>query len=283
MLDDQKLIFHASPFIRHNSKPQTADQQRFAREGYCLIEKIRDKNQCLEYLADFVSTLSLSASPHFEVFKNKFQLGKYNRIPSRFCQDAVQTDFLALHHEMGLPFASTEQKNTLYLVLALWAPPDSQISPTVTRLLHVSHFLAAKNNILESIHSYAKKYGEGDPNYNSGRLSATARLLDAFYKPFELTHMIDERISEWMQPRPGPEFEKEFFAKRGINLKDFEVNIQLKAGQLLIIDNTLVAHGRRGYRRAEEIFQFHYGVENAGLKELQKFNQKWEKRVRGQL
>lgn len=53
--------------------------------------------------------------------------------------------------------------------------------------------------------------------------------------------------------------ELEFFAERGLRLDSVETDVRLDPGEMLIFDNLLLAHGRRGTRRPGELNQRIFG------------------------
>ena len=79
--------------------------------------------------------------------------------------------------------------------------------------------------------------------------------------------MREHRIAEWFNRGPAGRYrdgraaEREFFAARGLAFNERE--LLLRPGDLLVLDNLRVAHGRSGRRGAGELWQFLYGVEAA--------------------
>jgi hypothetical protein len=53
--------------------------------------------------------------------------------------------------------------------------------------------------------------------------------------------------------------ELEFFAARGLRLDEAEIGVCLRPGELLVFDNLMVAHGRRGTRQGGELRQRVFG------------------------
>jgi hypothetical protein len=53
--------------------------------------------------------------------------------------------------------------------------------------------------------------------------------------------------------------ELDFFAAHGLSVKDAQIDAALQPGAVLIFDNLLLAHGRRGVRQPGELRQRVYG------------------------
>jgi hypothetical protein len=67
------------------------------------------------------------------------------------------------------------------------------------------------------------------------------------------------------------ELEYEFFRKHGLDIKCCEEQIEIKPGELLIVDNIRAVHGRIGPRNPKEIYQFLFGIERVTPQEIAEF------------
>jgi hypothetical protein len=59
--------------------------------------------------------------------------------------------------------------------------------------------------------------------------------------------------------------------KHGLDIKCCEEQIEIKPGELLIVDNIRAVHGRIGPRNPKEIYQFLFGIERVTPQEIAEF------------
>ncbi len=203
-------------------------------------------------------------------FASRIQLAKADKIP--VCDDIVATSFQVLHFDMGIPLVESE--NQMYIThVGLYLPPttDHEITAS-TRIVELAGLLNTPNinpNLLENnLVEYVKNHGDGWENNNTLRLACFARFLDAALGTRELAAEIDKTVGQFFNTDKrlsGEEAysqESLFYGNRGINIKAIERQIKLKPGQLLVIDNSRVIHGRIGQRKAKEVYNFMFGVQS---------------------
>jgi hypothetical protein len=172
-------------------------------------------------------------------------------------------DFQTLHFDFGLPLRPVVSADVAR-VTALYMPADHQPSEAATRLVPLRALLARRSwppadELVSRFAAYGRSHGawEDAAGYVEGSL---ARIVEgALGEPAVLPSV---------KTHPGflcgNEFasfgeEREFFAERGLGLDVVEVEVRLAPGQMLIFDNLLVAHGRRGVRRPGELHQRIFG------------------------
>ena len=93
----------------------------------------------------------------------------------------------------------------------------------------------------------------------------------------ELADYRDKTMAQWFaDPEKKDSLtsmrnEYRFYKLRGLDFSVKEKQITLQPGQLLILDNMRVVHGRIGKRNMEEIYQFMYGVKAVEPAEINSF------------
>lgn len=242
----------------------------FCRSGFIFLSNIADAES---YLESFVNELK---ERDVWPFASRLQLDNKARVPHKSCQDAVETDHLSMHFEMGLPIVPVEDRSRVHALICLHIPPSDKASNVATRLLPIDGLLAGKSKELveQALTTYVQKHGAGWEGHNSGRLLVAAQLVDAANNQDQLAYMREHRIAEWFNKdsknsaQDGFVKETAFFARHNIILAKHEKRFTLKPGDLLIADNLRVAHGRDGKRPAEELLQFLYGVKDASKEEV---------------
>ncbi|RJQ19973.1 hypothetical protein C4580_04785 [Candidatus Woesearchaeota archaeon] len=229
----------------------------FLRDGFVLLRNVSGAEEVCGLFLEEVRT----AWP----FGQGVALDNVARVPHKSCQDAVETGHLSLHFEMGLPVIPVEETTRVHALLCLHIPKNETASEVKTRLLPIDGLLAGRA-VEEALTNYVKKYGAGWNGHNSGRILCAGQLLDAAAGKSELSYMREHRIAEWFNQdengnvQDGRVNERAFFRKHGIVLSEREKSFVLQQGDLLIIDNLRVAHGREGRRPAEELVQLLYGA-----------------------
>ncbi|MGE4232887.1 MAG: hypothetical protein AB7F43_06100 [Bacteriovoracia bacterium] len=280
MRTEQKLVFNTNEQIRYSPGLDAGRTyfDEYQKQGFILRSEIQDSSHAQQACSEFVENLDLDLVPHLTLFKDRIRLAKFDRIPSRHCQDAVDISNVSLHFDMGLPLLGLENSANIYVFTCLYFPYDQTPSPTKTRLFDLKGLFAERfdsKELEEAIYNYVRRYGDGWESFNSGRLACLGRLIEAAVSGNSLLHMKEHRIAEWFNRDEfgnlvrGMEKEEEFFSSNGISLSERETQVNLKPGDLLIIDNIRVAHGRIGKRSAEEIYQLMYGVENVARYEVE--------------
>lgn len=266
----QELLFEKTkPIISkqgHYSIPQS-----FYKLGYTVLEGLPSVTHASHTLSSFISSIDIRRLPLFSCFVNKIQLAKLDMIP--VCADIIPRKFQALHFDMGQPIVSPSTQ-TMYVILALYKPIDSEISLAETRMVSIEKLLSqkkfgSKTIIGRRLTTYVKKHGDGwkQPTMvNTFRLSCFARILDAVTNRNELIDDIDNTTGQWFDYSSEANSlinEQSFYFQCGLDLTQVEARVALKPGQLLIIDNMRCVHGRFGPRKSQEVYQFLFGVKSA--------------------
>ena len=246
----------------------TSIADEFFREGFVLLRDVANADAVLsDFLVEWRSRSDLP-------FARRVVLDNLARIPHKSCQDAIETDHMSLHFEMGLPLIPTEDVSRVHALICLYIPKGENASDVATRLLSIDGLLNKTQNVESNLVKYCKKNGAGWKDFNSGRLLCAAQLFDAMQENCELGYMREDRIAEWFNKdakrasQNGAQKEIDFFAKFRINLRAKEKSFILQPGDLLIVDNLRVAHGRRGRRPAEELVQYLYGARDVTRDEI---------------
>jgi hypothetical protein len=172
-------------------------------------------------------------------------------------------DFQTLHLDFGLPLIPVVPGDVARFT-ALHVTVDAAPSGAVTRLVPIrslvaGHDWADRDELVRRFARYGRSHGAWDDaaGYVEGSL---ARIIEAALGqppvlPSVKTH------PEFLC---GAEFaslaeETEFFARRDLHPDAVEIDVCLGPGELLIIDNFALAHGRRGTRRPGELHQRVFG------------------------
>jgi hypothetical protein len=150
---------------------------------------------------------------------------------------------------------------------------------SIERLLSQRKFGDCKE-VEKKLIQYVKSYGDGwiyPDKVNTFRLACFARFIDAVEGTHELADFFDKTTGQWFKnenTKTGEErleLEYEFFRKHGLDIKCCEEQIEIKPGELLIVDNIRAVHGRIGPRNPKEIYQFLFGIERVTPQEIAEF------------
>jgi hypothetical protein len=173
-------------------------------------------------------------------------------------------DFQTLHFDFGLPLdPKTEQEVARYT--ALYVPTTARGVQAVTRLVPLAALLSqrrwpTRRELVERLTAYGRTHGarDDDQGYVEGSL---ARIIDG-----ATSSRSPVLPSVKIEPGflCGLEFESlvaevTFFARHDLHVDDVEISIDLQPGELLLFDNLVLAHGRRGSRRPGELCQLIFG------------------------
>jgi hypothetical protein len=171
-------------------------------------------------------------------------------------------DFQTLHFDFGLPLDPVVASDVARFT-ALHIPLDSNPSQALTRLAVLSRLLSQRawvdhDELLRRFAAYGESHGawDGVEGYTEGSL---ARVIEAA-----------AGVPTLPSVKANPEFlcgsefttidaEFEFFAAHGLRLQDVEIEVALRRGAVVIFDNLVLAHGRRGVRQPGELRQRVYG------------------------
>src|SRR6185437_10837062 len=179
--------------------------------------------------------------------------------------------YQVLHFDMGHPFVENADPLVISHVGLYRSLQYRHIfdTPTAeTRIISLAGLTSLLANIVESrLAAYAGAHGDGWVGHNTGRIAAGVRLLDALSDSPRFQDERDKTVGQWfsndqkVDSSTAFEHEAAFYAEHGIDLREREQRVALKAGQLLFLDNTRVLHGRMGKRSAKEVLNFMFGIE----------------------
>lgn len=171
-------------------------------------------------------------------------------------------DFQTLHHDFGLPLAPAAPADTARFT-ALHVTAAAPASNALTRLVPLRPLLAGyawpdRDELVRRFKHYGDTHGawENTAGYIEGSL---ARIVEAaLSQPPVLPSVKDPGFlcgNEFVDI----EAEVEFFTCRGLHVDTVGVEIALRPGELLVFDNLMLAHGRRGIRHPGELHQRVFG------------------------
>lgn len=172
-------------------------------------------------------------------------------------------DFQMLHLDFGLPLAPVVPTDVARFT-ALHVHAQAPASDAVTRLVPLRALLVAgawpdRDELIRRFAAYGDSHGmwEGAAGYVEGSL---ARIVEAALGQTPVLPSVTTKPGFLC----GTEFatladEVAFFAERGLRLDAVAIEICVRPGELLVIDNFAVAHGRRGTRQPGELHQRLFG------------------------
>ncbi|MBI3619966.1 hypothetical protein HY214_02370 [Candidatus Roizmanbacteria bacterium] len=271
LYNSQQLLFsQTQPVARYKTRPLPVPRD-FYDKGFTVFDSISSPEKAQQTAELFLANLDTERLPLLTNIQDRIQLVKADAIP--MCGDSVETSFQALHFDMGQPIIS-EQPQLMISAVALYHPFGTPASGTKTRILSLKGlFSQPKHKEAEAVEkkliSYVKHYGDGWADTNTYRLQCFARVVDAVNGTNELANYRDKTMAQWFKGGKNAngsqslKNEQLFYEKRGIYLDKIETGVELLPGQMVIIDNTRVVHGRFGKRAAKEIYQFMFGLEAA--------------------
>jgi hypothetical protein len=240
----------------------------FYERGWTIVDGVADHEHAVAIQERLIAGIDPERVPFHDLFAERVQLGKADLIP--VCDDVVATSYQVLHFDMGLPFAEGLDQ-LLVSHVGIYMPADTEHEVTArTRLLELDGILAETGlgaaEIEARVVEYARRHGDGWEDHNSLRLACFVRVVDALAAEPEVTEKIDKTVGQWfmdgerLESTDAHAQESEYYARHGIDVLAREQEVALAPGQLLFVDNTRVVHGRTGKRRAQEIFNFMFGV-----------------------
>jgi hypothetical protein len=268
IFNNQRLLFDTT---RPTRKAGAASvPEHYYKHGWIVLDKvIENEFEAIQRQEDFINSIDDSKLPTHQRFHDRIQLAKADQIP--VCDDIVATSFQVLHFDMGHPLLESEGQLFVSHV-GIYLPKTTNHEVTArTRLVELEgllkHFDISPEEIEQKVIAYVREYGDGWIGHNTYRLACFIRFLDAQSSRPELQDQIDKTVGQWFENEnkldeaSAHDEEVAFYASHGIDLSKLEHQIELKPGQLLILDNTRVVHGRIGKRRTKELFNFMWGVE----------------------
>jgi hypothetical protein len=271
---DAPSLFNSQQFLFGKTSPTAKARTRIVPNdyydyGWTIIDNVADAEEALTIQQSFIGSIDARKAPLHARFRSRIQLAKADQIP--VCDDIVATNFQILHFDMGQPFVESDDQ-LLITHVGIYLPSNTAHAVTAkTRLVELDGLLENAGlttaEIEERLMRYVNRHGDGWTGHNSLRLACFARFLDALSDEQELEADIDKTVGQWFQNETkldagsAHEQESAFYAHRGVDLKKVEQQIALKPGQLLILDNARVIHGRIGNRKAKELYNFMFGIE----------------------
>jgi hypothetical protein len=271
--DTQRLLFGE----RHPPRRVSLEvPEGYYSQGFTIIDEVGTPQCAVEEMERLIGSLDTSRILPLEGLIDRVRLAKADHIP--VCDDVVSTAFQILHFDMGFPFLEA-MSELLVTHVGIYLPVDTDHSVTArTRLLPLNGLfceLAQSSADLEDrLVNYVRRYGDGWGDTNTGRLACLARLLDAVTGKEELAGQRDKVVGQWfgtdqwLEPDVAHHLELNFFERHGVDIVAREIEVLLRPGQLLIVDNLRVAHGRIGTRRSKEICNLMYGVSDLNAAEV---------------
>jgi hypothetical protein len=284
-LDQQRRLFDFSPTTDLFLKTEV--ENTFLDKGYLIKNNISNEFEAISVAYEILSGLR-EKQLFYSKFLSQVQLSKGDLIP--VCDPFIEGGFQALHFDYGLPLIGSNeaQYEPFDMFSVLYYPCNIKpFSGAVTRLVTLQNLhikVDLDETVIESrIDNYVKHHGDGwlhpEP-YNTKRISIYARVLDAVLDLKQFEAKIDchsqnfffpeETMASWELTDKQLEMEYEFYKDSGIDLHQIEKRIILQPGQLLFIDNMRTIHGRLGFRRKKEIWQFLFGLERSSPELIQK-------------
>ena len=262
IFNNQRLLFDVTRPVAGAGSREIPDHYR--EHGWVVIDNVADEFEAIRVQENFLNSAGV-----------RTQLAKADQIP--VCDDIVATSFQVLHFDMGHPLV--ESPGQLFVShVGIYLPKTIDYEVTAaTRVVELPGLLGHLHESPETVESnltnYVRRYGDGWTGHNSLRLAAFVRFLDAMSEKPELTQEVDKTVGQWFGTERSGEDEAyrqeaDFFAKHGIALDLVEHQVRLAPGQLLILDNSRVVHGRIGKRREKELFNYMWGVPTLASEEI---------------
>lgn len=172
-------------------------------------------------------------------------------------------NFQTLHFDFGLPLVPVVQADVAHFT-ALHIRAEARSSEAVTRLVPLRPLLATSSwpdlgELVRRFTAYGRSHGASDDGagYAEGSL---ARLVEAALGGPPVLPSV-KTTPEFLCGTEFASLEDElcFFSERGLQVDAVAIEISLRPGELLIFDNLMLAHGRRGIRRPGELNQRVFG------------------------
>ncbi|HXD54456.1 MAG TPA: hypothetical protein VN618_06860 [Solirubrobacteraceae bacterium] len=183
-------------------------------------------------------------------------VGRFNIPPI----GALRREFQALHLDFGLPVEPAESADVARFT-ALYVAPEQGPTSAFTRIVPLRPLLgqrtwAEPEELLERLSRYGRANGAAGPRgYVEGIF---ARLIEAADGSPTLPTPNEEGLLCGMEFDTAAQ-ERAHLAARGLDLERAEVRVGLGPGELLLLDNLAIAHGRLGTRRELELHQLCVG------------------------
>jgi hypothetical protein len=234
-VDASRAVLKSSGFVRIDEEFRTADEA-FARACSTIDPRHGGDGDRLSIIGDYV-------------------------LPP--ADGSATRDFQTLHFDFGLPLdPKVDQDVARYT--ALYVPNHMRDVSAKTRLVPLPALLAqrawpTRAVLIKRLITYGRTHGAWDDTqgYIEGSL---ARIVEAATgSPPDLPSVKTDPDFLCGLEFPSMTAELAFFARHGLRVEDVAVDVALQPGQLLILDNLALAHGRRGTRAPGELRQRVFG------------------------
>jgi hypothetical protein len=170
--------------------------------------------------------------------------------------------FQTFHIDFGFPLDPKSASDIAHYTF-LHIPSDHCAAGALTRIMRLDSLFgqrpwASEGELEHRFASYGKSHGSwhGMHGYQEGIL---ARVVDAAHGRPSLPSREQAPSVLCGHEFQSPEQERVFFQDHGLRLEDTEERVELRPGQLLILDNLAVTHGRLGRRKPGELCQMMLG------------------------
>jgi hypothetical protein len=172
-------------------------------------------------------------------------------------------DFQTLHFDFGLPLDPRVDQDVARYT-ALYVPVDAVDPSAATRLVPLRALLAQRAwpteaELLERLLAYGHTHGAWDDalGYTEGSLARIVEAATGDAPELPSVKTDHEFLCGLEFDSLGAELA--FFARHGLCIEDVVLDVALVPGQLLVFDNLVLAHGRRGRRAPGELRQRIFG------------------------
>jgi hypothetical protein len=166
----------------------------------------------------------------------------------------VQREFQALHIDFGLPRLGV-QPVAVARFTALHRAADQLGSDTATRVVPLSRLLGQRTWPARAALTERLRCSSAGDDPVEGVL---ARVVEAVDQSIDLPAKDTDGFLCGME-FASIEDERRYFARHGMRLEAAEEEVVLDRGELLVFDNLVIAHGRRGARHEMELHQLCIG------------------------
>jgi hypothetical protein len=271
-LDQQRLLFDtAPPANRVTDEGGIELSLELARNGYVVIGGVKNVEAAIQ--RGYSAIAHLGARHELRhLGLHGVQLAKADRIP--VCETFVRSDFQCLHFDYGLPVLPVPGGQIWYAFSLLWMPPSASGSGVRTRILKLCDLSPVLQKLtssaaIERLRAYTQAHGDGwlrPAPVNTGRIAALVRWLDGMLGTRYFSNLVEADSAtffengEQLSADENLRRETEALSLFGVRLGDVEHNVVLQPGELLILDNTVLAHGRLGQRPPGEVWQLLFGL-----------------------
>jgi hypothetical protein len=176
-------------------------------------------------------------------------------------------DFQTLHFDFGVPLVPAPATDVA-LYTALHIPAAMPRSAARTRLVRLDALFAQRTwpdreKLLRRFAAYGDSHGAWDHSagYTEGSLARIVEAAGADVPVLPSVKLSPDFLC-------GNEFsslaaELDFFAAHGLAVDDAQIEVTLEPGAVIVFDNLVLAHGRRGTRRPGELRQRVFGCRAA--------------------